>query len=347
MPDSRRQRLPGPDPRRTHHSLAPGRCFRRIALAALAAATLAPLASLAEIAYVSNEKDNTLTLIDIDTLEVVDTIEVGMRPRGITFNRDFSHLYICASDSDAVQVFDVRSRRVIANLPSGEDPEQFALHPDDRRLYIANEDNAVVTVVDTQERTVIGQVDVGVEPEGMAVSPDGAWAVNTSETTNMLHWIDTQTNELVDNTLVGQRPRHVEFTRSGDLLWASSEIGGTVTVIRVEDREVLRTLDFRIPGVHRDRIQPVGIRLTSDGRFAFVALGPANHVAVVDAQSYEVLDYLLVGRRVWHMAFARNEELLLTTNGVSGDVTVIDVGDLKPIKTIRVGRYPWGVAVAP
>jgi PQQ-dependent catabolism-associated beta-propeller protein len=270
-----------------------------------------------------------------------------MRPRGITFNRDYSQLYICASDSDAVQVMDMATKELVANLPSGADPEQFALHPDDRRLYIANEDDAVVTVVDTQERRVIAQVDVGVEPEGMAVSPDGVWAVNTSETTNMLHWIDTRTNKLVDNTLVGQRPRHVEFTREGDVLWASSEIGGTVTIIRVADREVLKTLEFRIPGVHRDRIQPVGIRLTDDGRYAFVALGPANHVAVVDARSYEVLDYLLVGRRVWHMAFARNGELLLTTNGVSGDVTVIDVEALKPIKTIKVGRYPWGVAVAP
>lgn len=301
----------------------------------------------AEMAYVTNEKDNTVSVIDMDSLEVVDTLEVGMRPRGITFSRDHSQLYICASDSDAVQVMDMATKKLVANLPSGADPEQFALHPDDRRLYIANEDNAVVTVVDTRERTVIAQVDVGVEPEGMAVSPDGAWAVNTSETTNMLHWIDTTTHELVDNTLVGQRPRHVEFTRDGDTLWASSEIGGTVTIIRVEDREVLKTLEFRIPGVHRDRIQPVGIRLTDDGRYAFVALGPANHIAVVDAQSYEVLDYLLVGRRVWHMAFARNGELLLTTNGVSGDVTVIDVEKLKPIKTIKVGRYPWGVAVAP
>lgn len=312
----------------------------------LALALITPLA-LAERAYISNEKDNTLSVIDLNDLAVVDTIEVGMRPRGITFSKDYSKLYICASDSDAVQVMDVATGKIVADLPSGEDPEQFALHPDDRRLYIANEDNAIVTVVDTQDRTVIAQVDVGVEPEGMAVSPDGAWAVNTSETTNMLHWIDTETNELVDNTLVGQRPRHVEFTKEGDVLWASSEIGGTVAVIRVADREVLKVIDFKIPGVHRDRIQPVGIRLTDDGRYAFVALGPANHVAVVDAETLEVLDYILVGRRVWHMAFARNGELLLTTNGVSGDVTLVDVEDLKAVKTIKVGRYPWGVAVAP
>ena len=32
---------------------------------------------------------------------------------------------------------------------------------------------------------------------------------------------------------------------------------------------------------------------------------------------------------------------------VSGDVTVIDVASRKPIKTIKVGRYPWGAAMRP
>jgi len=99
--------------------------------------------------------------------------------------------------------------------------------------------------------------------------------------------------------------------------------------------------------VHRDKVQPVGVKLSSDGQHAFVALGPANHVAVVDAKTYEVLDYLLVGRRVWHMAFNLDESRLLTTNGVSGDVSVIDVDTLKVVKSIKVGRYPWGVVVTP
>jgi YVTN family beta-propeller protein len=78
-----------------------------------------------------------------------------------------------------------------------------------------------------------------------------------------------------------------------------------------------------------------------------VALGPANHVAVIDANTYEVLKYLVVGRRVWHLGLTPDEKLLFTTNGVSGDVTVIDVDDLKAIKSIKVGRYPWGVAIKP
>jgi PQQ-dependent catabolism-associated beta-propeller protein len=324
------------------------RVFTKFLLStAMGASLYSVTISAAEVAYVSNEKDDTISVIDLDSLAVTHTIDVGMRPRGIIFNKDYSQLYICASESDAVQVMDVATQRILYNLPSGEDPEQFALHPDNKHLYIANEDDAVVTVIDTEARDVVAQIDVGVEPEGMAVSPDGQWVINTSETTNMLHWINPKTNALEDNTLVDQRPRHVEFNQKGDKLWASSEIGGTVAIIDVTSRQISHTIHFAIRGVHRDKIQPVGVKLTDDGRYAFVALGPANHVAVVDAQTYEVLDYLLVGRRVWQLAFAKDQSLLLTTNGVSGDVSVIDTQKLKVIKTIKVGRYPWGVVVKP
>ena len=204
-----------------------------------------------------------------------------------------------------------------------------------------------MTVIDTETSKVLAQVDVGVEPEGMAVSPDGKWAVNTSETTNMLHWIDTSTQTLADNTLVDQRPRFVEFNKDGSQLWSSAEIGGTVSVIDVASRKILKTLKFAIKGVHPDKVQPVGIKISDDGKYAFVALGPANHVAVIDAKTLEVLDYLLVGRRVWQLAFSPDQSQLLATNGVSGDVSVIDVASLKVLKSVKVGRYPWGVVVAP
>jgi YVTN family beta-propeller protein len=48
---------------------------------------------------------------------------------------------------------------------------------------------------------------------------------------------------------------------------------------------------------------------------------------------------------VWNLAFSPDEKLVYTTNGVSNDVSVIDVDRLKVRKSIRVGRLPWGVVV--
>ena len=102
-----------------------------------------------------------------------------------------------------------------------------------------------------------------------------------------------------------------------------------------------------IPGLRKEAIQPVGISIAADGKTAFVALGPANRVAVVDATSHQVIKYLLVGQRVWHTAFTPDEKWLLVTNGISNDVSVIDVAALKVTKTIQVGELPWGITMAP
>ena len=117
--------------------------FKQTALAAMIGLSTPALAS---VAYVSNEKDNTLSVIDTETQEVIETISVGQRPRGILLSKDFTKLYICASDDDTVQVLDLATRKIVDTLPSGEDPEQFALHPNNKHLYIANEDDAIVTV---------------------------------------------------------------------------------------------------------------------------------------------------------------------------------------------------------
>ena len=192
----------------------------------------------------------------------------------------------------------------------------------------------------------LGEVQVGVEPEGMGISPDGKILVNTSETTNMAHFIDTQTRQIVANVLVDSRPRFAEFKHDGSELWVSSEVGGTVSVIDPVKREVTKKVAFDIAGLRKEAIQPVGINITKDGKTGFVALGPANRVAVISGATHEVQKYLLVGQRVWHLAFTPDEKYLLTTNGVSNDVSVIDVASLKVIKTIQVGELPWGIAIS-
>ena len=141
-------------------------------------------------------------------------------------------------------------------------------------------------------------------------------------------------------------PAIAQFKHDGSELWVSSELGGTVSVIDPVKHVVTAKIHFDIQGLRAEAIQPVGIRFTKDDATAFVALGPANRVAVIDAKTRKVEKYLLVGQRVWQMAFTPDDKYLLTTNGLSNDISVIDVADLKVIKSIQVGRLPWGVVVA-
>ncbi|OHV78637.1 YVTN family beta-propeller repeat protein [Ensifer sp. LCM 4579] len=316
-----------------------------IAGPALAASMSVP--ACAYMVYVSNERDNTVSVVDSTTMEVVHTINVGQRPRGITISHDGKLIYLCASDDDTIQIIDTASYQIVGTLPSGPDPELFVLSPDGKTLYVANEDDNLVTVIDLESRSVRTEIPVGVEPEGMGISPDGKALVNTSETTNMAHFIDTGTHEITSNVLVDTRPRFAEFKSDNSEVWVSAEIGGTVSVIDSASHEIKHKITFEIPGLRAESIQPVGVRITADGMKAYVALGPANRVAVVNAKTYEVEKYVLVGQRVWQLAFTPDQKMVISTNGVSNDITFIDVAKDEAMQSVTVGALPWGVVVHP
>lgn len=318
-----------------------------LARLALVGALCLPVPALSYTAYVSNEKGNSITVIDVETMEVIKTVPSGQRPRGITISPSGHELYLCASDDDTVEVYDPKSMELLHTLPSGPDPELFVLHPSGNPLYIANEDDNIVTVVDVVEKRVLAEIPVGVEPEGMGVSPDGKYVVNTSETTNMAHFINTETYDLDINVLVDSRPRFAQFTDDGSRLFVSAEIGGTVAVIDPTDGTILKKIGFEVPGVVPEALQPVGVRVTEDGKKIYVALGPANRVAVINGDTLEVEEYLLVGQRVWQLGFTPDQKYLFTTNGNSNDVSVIDVESDRVIKSIQTGEQPWGVVVSP
>ena len=48
-------------------------------------------------AYVSNEKSNTVSVIDTDKFQVAKTIKVGQRPRGILLTKDGKFLLVASA----------------------------------------------------------------------------------------------------------------------------------------------------------------------------------------------------------------------------------------------------------
>src|SRR2546429_7905687 len=64
-------------------------------------------------AYVSNEKSNTISVIDTDKFTVVKTIKVGQRPRGIELTKDGKFILVAVGDDDTIQVIYVRTHEKI------------------------------------------------------------------------------------------------------------------------------------------------------------------------------------------------------------------------------------------
>src|SRR5262245_62727442 len=133
------------------------RMWRASVLGSLLCVLLAGSAG-AFTAYVSNEKSNTVSVIDTDKFQVVKTIKVGQRPRGIALTKDGKFILVAVGDDDTIQVIDIRTHEIVATLPSGPDPELFTQDQTGKILYVANENDNTVTIIDLERRVPLGEV---------------------------------------------------------------------------------------------------------------------------------------------------------------------------------------------
>jgi PQQ-dependent catabolism-associated beta-propeller protein len=293
---------------------------------------------------VANEKSSTLTVLDAQD-KLVDTVPTCGRPRGMIFTPDRKQFLVGCADDNLIAIYEVATLKLVRRITNVAAPETFDLHPDGRHLYVSNEEDAQATVFDLETGEQVGAFDTGEEPEGVLATPDGKLVFVASEAANLVHVIDVDKQEVVKDIVVDTRPRRFALTPDGKELWVSAEVAGVVNVIDMATLEVAHTIEFLPKGMRREMVTPVDVLITRDGKRAFVALGRANHVAVVDVPSKKVTDYVLVGRRPWGLRLTRDERLLYVANGLSDDITVIDTSSLKALRSVPVGEVPYGLLI--
>src|SRR2546421_1293396 len=125
--------------------------------------------------YVTNQLDNTLSVIDGSNYKVVATVPVGASPAGVAVSPDGRYAYIAEGGDDAVSGFDTGSRAIATSvaLPAGSRHRGRALSPKGDFLYVADGGSDRVSVVDTRTNRVVASVPVGSQPVSVAVTPAG------------------------------------------------------------------------------------------------------------------------------------------------------------------------------
>ena len=292
--------------------------------------------------FISSEKDNSVAVLDGKTYKQIKKIETSDRPRHLAFNADKTQILAACGEGNSIDIIDIAKLEVTDKINDDiEDPEAFDVSPDGKYLYISLEDDGALGVLDMAEKEMIKTIAVGEEPEGVLASPDGKFVYVTSEVANTVHVIDTSTWKVTANIKVGKRPRRFALLASKNELWVTSELDASISIIDLASNKVKSAIRFEPKGFRREDITPVGIAITNDGKTAYVALGRANHVAVVDVATHKVNDLILVGERVWNIELNKDESLLLAVNGLSDDISIIDTKKNKVTKSVPVGRVPY------
>jgi PQQ-dependent catabolism-associated beta-propeller protein len=314
-------------------------------LTALIAAALPTLVAAQGVAFISSEKDNALTVFDLKSQTVTGTIATCKRPRHMQITPDGKQLAVSCGDSGQADLIDLATRKSARLVSLGEDPEIFDISADGKTLYVTNEEDSELGIVDLASGKRTGAIKVGGEPEGVKISADGKTVFVTSEVANVVHAVDLASGKVAANIKAGKRPRRFALTPDGSQLWVTNELSASVTVIDTAKRTALGTIDFEVKGARKADITPVGIVMNREGTRAFVSLGKANHVAFVDVATRKVTNQVLVGKRAWGVGLDKAQKTLFVVNGLSDDMTIVDIDSAKPVKTVKMGRVPHSVVV--
>ena len=294
--------------------------------------------------FVSLERGNQVVVLNPD-LTVNKKIDTSRRPRDLHFNKDHTLLYVACGDDDSIDVIDVATLEVVDSIPTGPSPEIFAFSADETQIYVSNEEDSVMEMIDIASKTVVQRVPTGAEPEGVINSADGKLIFVTSEVADMVHVIDREKAAVIKNIVVGTRPRRFVVTPDGAELWVSDELSSEVHVIDIASLTIKDDLTFVPPGFRPEDVTPVGMTITKDGSKILISLGRANHVAIIDAKSRKVLQYVLVGSRAWDVDLTSDEKTGYVANGLSDDITQIDMTTMTAVQSVAVGRTPHSIKV--
>src|SRR5262249_38045148 len=90
---------------------------------------------------------------------------------------------------------------------------------------------------------------------------------------------------------------------------------------------------------------PLGLAVTHDGRYAYVALHTADVVAVVDLAAGQVLHEVAVGRRPYDVGL--HGDSLFVTCEADDTLVVVDLPGRSVRQRHRIGQAPRGLAVEP
>jgi len=321
-----------------------------------------------ERAYVANQAGATVSVLDIETMEVVQTIDLqslgfsaNAKPHHIVVDQDGAHWYLSLIGENTVLKFN-RGGTIVGRA-SFEVPGMMAEAPSGEQLYVGRSMAAVnpphsIGTIRTSDMS-IEEIDVFfARPHALAVHPDGRHVFSGSLAENRFLSMDVpeEAQELV--SVDGPVHTFVQFAVSpdGNTMVASTQMTGRLLFYDVsEPMRPRQVADVDIGG------QVWHPLFTPDGRFVYVGSKGTNTITIVDARSRSVAKVLrddrisgphgtavsADGRYVFVTQSVPDMSGAADAPSAGNAVAVIDAARQEIVRFIDVGREPSGIGTRP
>lgn len=239
----------------------------------------------------SMEMNGKALLFDIETNELLKTIEVGNHPAHFVFTEDGKYALVTNNEDNNVSVIDMKSLSMIKTIDTGKGPHGFRISLDSQKAYIANMAEDTVSVLNLKTLEEEKKITVGSAPVTTGITSDGKTLVVTLNAENMLAIVDLETDQ-VEKVEVGKGPAQVYIDGNNQYAYIANQgtkdaPSNSVTVVDLATKKVTATIETG-KGAH-------GVVTSSNNKRLYVTNMFENTVTVIDTEQNKAIETIEVG----------------------------------------------------
>jgi YVTN family beta-propeller protein len=238
-----------------------------------------------------------------------------------------SLIYVPNSGSNTVDEIDPHTYKIVRSFPVGALPQHVVPSYDLKTLWVNNNQGNTLTPINPRNGKPGKPVPVE-DPYNLYFTPDGRYAVVMAERLRRIDFRDPHTMKLKRTLSVPTCPgvNHADYTANGRLMLASCEFGGSMIVVNVPKKKVIRTIPLKSGAAPQD------VKLSPDGRVFYVADMISNGVWKIDARSFRVHGLTPTGYGAHGLYVSRDSRFLYVSNRGEGSITLISLKTRKPVR---------------
>jgi len=221
-------------------------------------------------AYVTNPEDGKISVIDINSKKVVDSIDT---PKGVLIVEavpEKNKLYATVEDQNKVYVYDLTTHEKLKEIDIGESEITLfsksdkpygqreyvtfatsgiglAYNPNNEMLYVVHSEVSHINVIDTNKDEVVGTIPVGKTPLLIKIDVEANVGYITNWESNDISVIDLATNTVTKNLQTGFVPDQMSIDHDNMKLYVTHHASPHVSVINLQDSTIEDKIQLKGP----------------------------------------------------------------------------------------------------
>jgi YVTN family beta-propeller protein len=237
----------------------------------------------------NGQSDQTIQLIDAVKQTVIDTILVGKAWVGLTFSNDEQSLYASGGNDNWIVRFSIKDKKlvpqdtfVLGGIKEKISPAGIAVDDAQKKLYVVTKEDNSLYVIDLTSKKTASKFPLGGEGYTCMLSPDCKFLYITCWGCDKVEIFDAVKQEFSGSIPVGDNPNDLCFTTDGKFLFVANANDNSVSVIDVQKRKVLETLNAALYPNAPSGSTTNGVALSADNKTLYIANADNNCLAVFD-----------------------------------------------------------------